>query len=626
MKSKAPLVYLLLAGVAIAWWWKTGLVSPSPGASGAIKNGAVKSNLTAGSGYNFQVGDQLVYKFSSDGVLRLGSANQANTATDLKLSATGQLRLTVYSATVTGWIVGFVWDQVHLTSDNGQTVTDTTPPDLKGTEVLVFLEKYGRISQLKIPSSLSVDARNNWRDVLARWQVVLPETAQTNRWTRVEEDATGEYVTQYTMSSGAVLPTDIVKKKMRYLRLSSGSPTLAAAYKINSSVQIHFDAYPRIIAGVEKVSLTGVQALGNTESTGDFTFTLGDSPTTAPRTLAQLDLDKYETTKWAGEYTADENPASAESFGDIISNLADFRAVVKSDGITSPDEIRAAEKIIQQLQAAPGLADKVLDELRNTAEGDPLVQALLGILGSAGTPAAQTDLFAIATSDDWPQSLREMALFSFVQTTAPIPAADAWLEGLYSQGGDLANTALLELAAIGAKVNTTDPARFSQINDYVLGILSTPNLSLNDYIAALDAVSNLGPAEVPAAVATAAQNDNPLVRMKAIGSLVRIPTDAALALINNAIANDPSPDVQTAAIKTLAAQQQSAALSQLSTLTTTGNSPQARKEALTQLLPYIATNPILVNVVNTAAQKDSSSEVRDYANQLLGTLNSATHP
>jgi hypothetical protein len=614
-----------VAGVAIAWWWKTGLVSPTAGSAGMGKNSASSSNLAAGSGYNLHVGDQLVYQFSSNGVLRLGSANQTSAATDLKLSETGQLRLTVYSATGTGWIVGFVWDQVRLSSDNGQTVTDATPADLQGAEILVFLEKYGRISQLKVPSSLSADARNNWRDLLAHWQVVLPETAQTSRWTRVEEDATGEFVTQYTMS-GASLPADIVKKKTRYLRLSSGSPALAAAYKINSSVQIHFDSYPRIIAGVEKVSVTGVQALGQTESTGDFTFTLGDAPTTPPRTLAQLDLDKYETTPWAGEYTADENPASAESFGDIISNLADFRALVKSDGLTSPDEIRAAGKIIRQLQATPGLADKVLDELRNTAEGDPLAQALLGILGSAGTPAAQTDLFAIATSDDWPQSLREMALFSFVQTTAPIPAADAWLEGLYAQGGDLANTALLELAAIGAKVNATDPARFSQINDYVLGILNAPNLSLNDYIAALDAVSNLGPAEVPAAVAAAAQNDNPLVRMKAIGSLVRIPTAAALALINNAIANDPSPDVQTAAIKTLATQQQSAAIGQLSTITTTGNSPQARKEALTQLLPYIATNPNLVNVVNTAAQKDPSSEVRDYANQLLGTLNSPTHP
>jgi HEAT repeat protein len=301
-----------------------------------------------------------------------------------------------------------------------------------------------------------------------------------------------------------------------------------------------------------------------------------------------------------------------------------LRDLVQVGAMNKPDEIRAAEKLIHQLKATPGLADQLLDELRGEADDSPLASALLGILGAAGTPAAQADLFAVASSEDLPASFREMALFSYVQTGAPMPEADALLEGLYTQGGDLANTALLVLGAVGDKVRDSDPARFQQISDYVVGVLNTPGLSLNDYIAALNAVGNLGPSQVPAAVAQAAQSDNSLVRLNAIGSLARVTTDAALTLVMNAITNDPSPDVQAVAVKTLAAEKGAAAIGDLSAVATSGDSTAARQQALTQLAAFAATNPNVVTVITTAAQKDPAQEVRDYANQLLGMLNGNT--
>jgi hypothetical protein len=620
-KAKLWIILLLLAGVGAAWWLKVQLAPSMDNSLGAVNSPAPTATPTEAEGYGFHVGEQLVYDFTSEGALHLGAAKIPNAAPDLQVAESGQLRLTVYSATGAGWIVGFAWDKVHLNTNNGAATTDATPADLAGPEVLVFMEKSGRIAQLKVPDSLSTDARNNWRDTLARWQVVLSATAHATRWTRVEEDSTGEFVAQYLLS-GAALPADIVKRKTRYLRLASGNAALAAAYKVASSAHIHFDAYPRTIVGAEKISFTGLQALGQTDSTGDYSFVLENAPAPNPaRTLAQLDLNKYVATSWAGEFNADEDAAATEDNGDFATNLSDLRALIQNGAFNTPDEIRAAEKIIRQLKATPGLADQVLDELRGEPDGSKLASALLGILGAAGTPAAQDDLFAIATSDDWSPSLREMALFSYVQTTAPVPEADAWLEGLYAQGGDLANTALLILAAVGDKVRDTDPARFQQINDYVLGVVSTPGLSLNNYVAALDAISNLGPTEVPAAVAQAAQSDNEIVRMKAIGSLARITTDAALALVMNAIANDPSPDVQDVAVKTLAAEKKSGAIDELSLIAASGNSAAARKEALTQLAPYAGTSPNILTVITTAAQKDPAQEVRDYANQLLGTLN-----
>ncbi len=621
LKTKLGVVLLLLAVAGVVWWVGDQSATPAanaPGGAGQSSPVAAHANAT---GYEFQVGEQLVYDFTAEGALRLGSAKTPGAAPDLKLAETGQLRLTVYSATGAGWIVGFVWDKVRLTADSGEGANDKTPADLAGAEVLVFMEKSGRIAQLKVPLALSADARNSWRDTLARWQVVLPQSGHATRWTRVEEDATGEFVAQYLLS-GPTLPGDLVKRKTRYLRLSSGPVALASAYKVASSVQIHFDGYPREIVGAEKITFDGIQALSHTESSGGFSFVLEKSPTpVAARTLAEIDLNKYVTTTWAGEFNADEDAAAAEDNGDFATNLRDLRDLVQAGAMNKQDEIRVAEKLIHQLKATPGLADSLLDELRSEADGSPLASALLGILGAAGTPAAQADLFAVASSEDLPASFREMALFSYVQTGAPMPEADALLEGLFSQGGDLANTALLVLGAVGDKVRDSDPARFEQISDYVLGVLNTPGLSLNDYIAALDAVGNLGPSQVPAAVTQAAQSDNALVRQNAIGSLARVTTDEAQALVINAIKNDPSPDVQAVAVKTLAAEKGPAAISDLSAVVASGNSAAARQQALTQLAAFAATNPNVVAVITTAAQKDPAQEVRDYANQLLGIIN-----
>ncbi len=262
--------------------------------------------------------------------------------------------------------------------DNGSSLKDATPRRPRGhrSPRLHRRKKYGRISQVQVSKSLSADARNNWRDILSKWQVVLPQTANTARWTRTEEDATGEFVAQYSMT-GATFPADIVKKKSRYLRLDSGGPSLAAAYKIQSSVHIHFDAYPRLIAGAEKVSFDGVQALGQTSSSGTFSFSLaGDPVAIKGRALAQIDLHKYEPTPWAAEFRDDENPPVADD-GDFATNLLELRGLVKNGAYNTSDEIRVAKSIINLIQKTPGLTDKLLDELAAADTSKDLAAALL---------------------------------------------------------------------------------------------------------------------------------------------------------------------------------------------------------------------------------------------------------
>jgi len=583
------------------------------------KSAAASSAHTA-AGYGLHVGDRLVYDFSSQGELTLATAADPNVP-DAKLTVqqTGQLRVTVYGVTPAGWTVGFSWEQVRMAMDTNGVNGDTTPADLPKSEVVVTVEKYGRISSLKVPLALSNDARNNWRDVISRWQVNLAQTDNAVKWTRVEADSTGEYLAQYA-SDHALPSSSLVKRKQRYLRITSATNGINPAYKVDSVAKIQFDGISRLIQGTEKITVTGLQGVGPTHSEGNYSFALVGSPTSvALGQPSKFDSSLYVAIPWAADFNPPDESTLVDD-SDPVANLRDLRTAIENGQFNTPEQVTLSAKIRDEVSKDSSVADLVLDEVRADGTTNQLASALIGILSSAGTPAAQYDLLALATDDSGALSIRQMALFSYVQTDAPVPQADALLESLQQQGGDLSSSALLVLAAVGDKVRASDPARYAQISDYVLSLLNTANSTQNDFIVALDAIGNLGPAEVPAAVTQAAASDDALVRQKAIQSLERIHSDAALALINNAIWNDPSGDNQASAVQTLVTEQGAAASAELATIAATGKTDQARKEALTQLAASTAPNANAAQVIQSAATNDSSQDVRNYATQLLAKL------
>ncbi|HVU39198.1 MAG TPA: HEAT repeat domain-containing protein, partial [Opitutales bacterium] len=564
--------------------------------------------------YDLHAGDQLIYTFNSSGTLTMGSTDPAGGTSTLKVTEAGRFHVNIYAATATGWLAGFAWEEVKLTLESGQGEQSLTPPDLAGTEVLVTLEKNGRIADVRVPLSLSANARNNWRDTLSKWQVILPDNAASTKWTRVEEDATGTFIAQYSL---AAAPSQAVaKNKTHYLRINGANAGLAAIYLVAGSEQIQFDGFPRSGSGTEKIDFGGAQGMPQAGSTGDYAFTL--MSTTYQGAKSTPDTAKYTSMGWAAEFGAAILPM--ENDGDFATNVSDLRRLIDAGGFNSPDEIRTGAKIIDLVKKNPDLADRLLDELRGNNVSGPLAAALLGILGAAGTAPAQYDLLAVADSGDLPMAVRQMALFAYVQVTDPVPEADAALKAMFEADSDLSGSALLVLAAMGDKVRASDPARFQQINDYVVKVLNTPNLPLDAFVVALDAIGNLGPAQVPPVVAEAALSDNPLIRAKAITSLARIPTDQALSLVNHAIESDPADTVQVAGVKTLVTLEKSGAVDNLAKIAANGKSTAARKEALTQLANFADSNKNVAGVLEAAAKNDPADEVRDYANKLLGNL------
>src|ERR1035438_3370674 len=145
-------------------------------------------------------GDILVYRFHQDrsiqvqgrsfgGILTKGATNESVT---LHIAQDGDFVVNVYDETKKGWTVGFSVEKAALKMTSGGAVApaDGSAAGLR-SEILAFVEKSGRIGKMTAQTNTSPETLNHWRDILSRWQTVLPSRPADRSWKQTEEDGTG---------------------------------------------------------------------------------------------------------------------------------------------------------------------------------------------------------------------------------------------------------------------------------------------------------------------------------------------------------------------------------------------------------------------------------------------------
>ena len=210
-----------------------------------------------------------------------------------------------------------------------------------------------------------------------------------------------------------------------------------------------------------------------------------------------------------------------------------------------------------------------------------------------------------------------MALYSFAQVTAPAPAVDGWLEQIHQAGGDLANNSLLLLGAMGDRVREQNPDRFSQISQYVVNAASASGLPLNEQIAGLDAIGNLGPQEVPQVVRDALTSGDAILREKALQSLARMDPATTDPLIRSALQNDSDDKVRAAAAGLLGDSRRTGGCEDLCQAVLKDSSETVRAAAVRSLREWMSTNPEAGRTLQQVASQDTSESVRNAAGEVL---------
>lgn len=583
------------------------------------------------SNLGLRTGDVLVYEFSQNRILTMDSIGLNGVATSLSspvsinVKQKGELIVRVYNETEKGWTVGFSLDHAMIdTMNNNVSSKISNVSNKMNGEILSNILKNGRFEKIIAPEEMPEEARNHWRDILSRWQVILSDNPIELQWSRTEEDTTGVYVANYLLTNTA--PTIIKKTKQRYLKIKTTDEggSLFAENSVEGDTIIKLEPYPSKISGTESIQIA-INGIGiGIRSKADFSISL-ISITTDPQ-LDKLGDDKAKkissakkTLAWKGEISQDMEKAGIvdnRTDTSIEEDLIALKQLFADGKAGTTEEVKLLGQIRDHIIRDESSIDSIFDTLTSVDSSGHLSSAIIGVLGAAGTEAAQLALLGIATSSDWPEEKRRMALFSFAQVTDPIKEIDGWLTNLHQEGGPLADNAFLILSAMGDRMRDINPDRYKTISEYVISVASQKNISLNNLIVALEAIGNLGPANVPDCILSAMRSDDSLVRQYAIRSLQRVYTDDSYNMIITAAWNDPSDSVRVAAIKLLADSSRVGAEGVLIQLTISGKSIEVRKGALVSLSKWGDTSQNALTNIDYVANHDSSSEVRELAKQL----------
>ena len=310
--------------------------------------------------------------------------------------------------------------------------------------------------------------RNEWRDLLSLWQIVLPEDGRSS-WEAREVDMTGQYLASYTRSDGP-RETRITKTKKHYLRLNGGAALAGSGFTVQkSSIVCIANPLPDTIRGEEVLSFRAEIVDMTIESRMHVEF---------KRLSVCLLQEIAGAPVQAGQFLAAEAPARSESLApaeppaltddQVGEGIDRFTEILKRIGVRSPEVVDFAVQLGDLMKRDDRFVAEALDRILDKETSEDLKSVLLGTLAYAGTSSAQQALLAVALNPEVPLADRESAMLQIAKVTDPIPEElDAPIMRLAESPSDLSSQAMLLVGVLGNRAR--DPARLDWIISFIEG-------------------------------------------------------------------------------------------------------------------------------------------------------------
>jgi hypothetical protein len=600
----------------------------------------------------YRAGESLLYTYRHDRSIRFESAviegliesgakagadsdaDEANTETpaaptavepiDFAVSAQGKLRVRVYTEDASGWNLGFILEsskfELHSPQADKLERKKSIEKDMR-EEVLVAIDRSGGIRDIVAAASILPEARNFWKDLLAGFQIQLPEDAAAKTWTKIESDMTGDYVAKYERES----EDRISKSKDAYLRVH-GQDEKTTRVELEGSTTIELSRIIRSIAGSESAKITSTG--GKIGSELEFSFELIEngfderSADQAQEIVAAL-REGVRMIVGPGEVTAteDEEVAALDAIPALLDELVELHA---KGGAGSVNEAALMARIVDLIRREPKVVKTLLEKLQANSATDELAAVILGALGAAGTEAAQGGLLSVFSSPDWSESRRYTALTSLAQVETPSAEVFDGLEKLHAERGALSTNALLLLGAMASRVKDTDSARYEAIRDEILELAETSSRSVDPEtrsdLLTLSAVKNLRLAETPEFVVDLYRTGDDIARLEIMDYLEFTHDERANDLLLRALEQDSSDVVRAAAAAELPDPAREVELERLGELATSDRSIEVRKAVVAGLAERASTEPPVVDLLADVAERSDSEEIRNLATAAIEGL------
>lgn len=492
----------------------------------------------------------------------------------------------------------------------------------------------GKLRGLRLPAGHSAFSRGVLKALLANLQYVRPEPSPTGKpsappqvWTSQELDATGEYEARYERSADH---RQCRKERLRYTQVSTAQGLLPVSRlgQIRGGLQVQFDLDPAAAGLSQLVGLRGQESLhidpgpGMPQVASDGSFSLRylrsqpltDAKTRAARALgadfelvamAQAELDPESDRR------SDQQLVRGASFAELLAQL---------DGLSSAGAGAERAELLSRLSALLRLQPQAAAQARQaivSGAAAATTRTLLGALGAAGSPVAQSTLVGLAESTSLSADVRSNAVAMLGLTEQPSDATVSALGKLTAdRDGDVRGTAALALGnAAQAQRRAGQVGESEQAVDELLAKLAAATTP-DEQILYLQALGNAGDARALPAIQTALTGGDDELRSAAVTALRFIAAEPVDALIAATLLRDPSLRVRRSAVFAASFRPLLALLPALRQAAL-GDAEAAVRSEIVPLLGRSLAVPGVLELLQAMASRDPSPEVRRAAAALL---------
>jgi hypothetical protein len=535
---------------------------------------------------------------------------------DFEIRLVTRLRIRVYEETDRHWQLGFDLENPRVTIDAGRAGTEQSAKEFAAAlegEVLVEMEKSGRIARVFCPEDMDIQGRNHWRHLLARWQLILPESETIGEWKTQERDGIGDYKGIY-----ARRPADSgveVTKRREYV---SPHFSTEGSVELQGGASVLLEGTVRRLWGRESLSIDTPGLAQPVVSESAFDFRLESQATQSPADLAtriqrlRVGHDALEL----GPGQVDPPPFEDQEIP-LPERLSRLEQLLDARGGQTAGETELMADLVEVLRRSEQAVAAVLERLALEPCSDDLASVLLGALGAAGTAPAQLGIMSVATSDEWPLARRQTALFALAQVTQPVAGVFKDLETLHAVGETVSGNALLLLGAMADRVRDSEPQRFQHALAYITEVARIAERFAEqdpqEIIIGLGAIANVGPHSTPDIVEVVAKSQDPNVRLAAVESMGRIFDDAAASLLGDRLRGDTAEVVRAAAARLLASLERQTNLQLLATHLASEPSEEVRRALVMGLNERASSESAAYELLEKVAMRDPVEGVRTLA-------------
>lgn len=552
-----------------------------------------------------------------------------------------QLRLSVLAVSPDGSSVSFsvAFDRVVWKSETEEAKREFADLGALLSRPSALFMNRGAITEIRLDPGLTPFASSISRAVLSNLQVVPPSSPDASKWTANESDSTGRYRAQYERGDA---PGRLVKRKLEYreIPVPEGTHTTLRTTVVESTGKILIqNSRLQSVGYRETLSLPLQDGAGIRSETSvglrlDEVASLGTVPSLSD---LRMQTEAVEAVALAGHQrntaSLDRVRIGGSSVDEVINRLeraANGRGekgatrLAESVNGARLDEAKSEAQRAERKRAAEDFAalaalirqnpEQVLSRVSGKVrKGSIASSSLIGAMGDANTPRAQSELVAFLLDESLDLRLRMTSALRLLRVKNPTAeSADALVSIL--EHPELKSHATLALGSVSRRLREQGEVGLGNRYSGILARRLKSAVEERDKVVLLQGLTNAAdPSSFPELQGLVRGKSSSKVRAGAVLAL-RWNTDPGVEGVLVAALQDPELNVRRASLRIAKARGYSEGLaSAVASAALVDSDVRCRRSAVGLLANWLSQAPHLRVSLERVATSDAHAKVRELA-------------